>query len=340
MLGNPPLLTVAVPTYNRLGCLRLLLSAIGPEVQRLHAEGTVELLVCDNASTDGTTEFLEGLAIAGWLRVLRSPFNVGADANFIRCLTEARGRHVWMIGDDDLPLPGVLERVAAFLARRRCDLLYLPARWHSGDLAECVPAPSPVMEPQPVNAGELAIRANAYVTFLSSWVLDRERYLSLADARPTRFEGSFLAQLEWHLALLAAGGPLYAAPEAWLLARAGHGGGYALFETFVQQYHRIIGERLARAPSIRDFLQEHILRGYLPGLVWGIRLGKAGAFRLADWQAVEAMMARVWPDRPRQRRRITWIASWPQPLARLVMATAWLDTRAWTRRLRTREKWR
>lgn len=330
MSSNSPLLTLAVPTYNRLECLRLLLGTVEPEIVSLRAAGVgIELLISNNASTDGTSEYLDKLKEGGRVRVLRNSTNIGSDANVTQCFSEAHGRHVWIMGDDDLPLPGVIKRVVTFLRSHRCDLLYLPARWYDQDLSGVPRSAPPPQGPRQVDAMWLALRANAYLTFLSSWIVDKTRYLQEPAADFRRFEGTSLSQLEWHLALLAGGGPMYAAPADWVLARGGHSGGYSLFETFVERYHRILGDRLASAPRIRDFLQEHVIRGQLPGLVWAVRIGEAGQFQVGDWTQVESMLTRTWPELAHRRRRISRIAHWPRPLAHLLMAACWFDTRAW-----------
>lgn len=334
-----PLLTFAVPTYNRLECLRLLLAAVEPELRQLSGgqPAQVELLVCNNASTDGSTEYLEGLAAAGRLRLVQNATNIGAAANVVLCLREARARHIWICGDDDLPLPGVLARVLSFVREHDPDLLYLPARWHSGDLAQLpYHKPSP-RAPQRLDANRFVLRTNVYVSFLSSWVVHRERYLASPDARPSRYIGTFLPQLEWHLELLRPDARLFAAPYDWLLARRGNSGGYSLFDTFVANYHRIVGEKLAGQPQLREFLQDHLLRGYLPGLVWGMRIGALGRFEPVDWRKVEEMMAQAWPQRPQGRAWISRIARWPRPVAKLALGWCWLDARAWMERISSRQ---
>jgi abequosyltransferase len=326
-----PLLTFAIPTYNRLDCLRLLLERIGAEVAATQGGATpVEVLVCDNASTDASAAWLAPLAAQGRIRLLRQPSNIGADGNFVSCVREARGRYVWIFGDDDLPLPGAITRVAQFLRAHSPALLYLPARWHEGDLAAVDVPPLPAAEPVPVEAGTLALRANAYVTFISSWVLDRERYFALEGADSAgRYVGTSLVQLEWTLTLLADGGLLCAADTPWVLARAGNTGGYALFETFIARYHRIVGEKLAHRPVLRDLLQQHLLRGYLPGLVWAMRIGKLGRFDGIDWGQVDAMLEDAWPRQPGRRAWVRRIVRWPRPLAKLAMGWCWLEARLW-----------
>ncbi len=53
-----PMLSLCVPTYNRAGFLRGTLDRVASQVSCLAASsaGTVEVVVSDNASTDGTAE--------------------------------------------------------------------------------------------------------------------------------------------------------------------------------------------------------------------------------------------------------------------------------------------
>ena len=244
-------------------------------------------------------------------------------------MREARGRHVWIYGDDDLPRTGVLSRVAAFLRERDCALLYLPALLAARDLATVQRTAPEAAQPVQLDPMQLAVRANYCVAFISSWVINRERFLSDPESRVDRYMNTSLSPLEWHLGPLARGRDLYAAPEPWILARGANTGGYEPFDTFVTHYHRILAEKLAGLPQVRDFLQDHILRGFLPGLVWGIRIGAVGRFQSGDWPRVHALIARVWPERRWRRTWIRQITDRPRPLAKLVMGLCWLDSHAW-----------
>jgi abequosyltransferase len=322
-----PLLSFAIPTYNRLPCLRTLIEALAAEVEA--SNGEVEVLVSDNGSTDGTSEWLQPLAERGLLRLVRHERNLGADANMVTCMRESRGRHVWIYGDDDLPRSGVLARVTAFLRERECALLYLPPEWHDEDLATVArTAPGPA-QPVRVGAMELALRANYCIAFISSWVIHRERFMADPASNVERYKNTSLSPLEWHLAPLAQDRDLYSAPEPWILARGANTGGYEPFDTFVTHYHRILAEKLANRPQVRDFLQDHILRSFLPGLVWGIRIGAAGRLQAGNWPRVHALIERVWPERRWRRTWIRQITDLPRPLAKLVMGLCWLDSRTW-----------
>lgn len=109
----PPLLTIAVPTFNRHKYLVELLPDLISQIAQ-EGSGQVELLVIDNASTDAT-QALIGDNYAKRLRYQRNPVNIGADRNFLECIKSARGKYVWLFGDDEVLNPGGVGRVLAAL---------------------------------------------------------------------------------------------------------------------------------------------------------------------------------------------------------------------------------
>ena len=123
MHDERPLLTIAVPTYNRHGCLEELLTVLAPQLAN---ETRVELVISDNASQDDTPRVVESFQQRGLvLTYLRNETNIGPDANFIRCYQAARGEYVWIFGDDDIIVPGGLRVLLGHLETRKYDLLYL-----------------------------------------------------------------------------------------------------------------------------------------------------------------------------------------------------------------------
>lgn len=94
-------LSICIPTYNRKRnlseCLDVLAELLGGV--------DVEVIVSDNASTDGTKEYMEELVNKGKfkdLRYHRNEENIGADNNFVMCYKLAKGDYVWLLGDDDI----------------------------------------------------------------------------------------------------------------------------------------------------------------------------------------------------------------------------------------------
>ena len=95
-----PELSVCIPTYNRLGYLRELLPGLLAQIDSV-PEGAVELVVSDNVSTDGTADYLRTVD-RGYFRFWTNETNIGGDRNFLKCIREAKGNYVWLVGDDDL----------------------------------------------------------------------------------------------------------------------------------------------------------------------------------------------------------------------------------------------
>jgi glycosyltransferase involved in cell wall biosynthesis len=80
--------------------------------------GPLEILIGDNASTDGTRELCEELAgREARLRYLRRPVNRGQIANFRSLLEESRGELFMWLADDDHLGPGYVGECASALGR-------------------------------------------------------------------------------------------------------------------------------------------------------------------------------------------------------------------------------
>lgn len=108
-MSPAPLVSVCVPTRDRAA---LLGEALGSALAQEGPE--LEVVVCDDASSDGTPELLAGLA-DGRVRTLRNPRALGVAGSRARCLAAARGRHVAWLDCDDTLLPGALARQVAVL---------------------------------------------------------------------------------------------------------------------------------------------------------------------------------------------------------------------------------
>lgn len=94
-----------VVTYNRKGLLLECLDAL----QRQTAPA--DILVVDNASTDGTGEALAGLLEAGKIAYLNTGANLGGAGGFqygIRHAVEAGYDYLWIMDDDSMPTPDAL----------------------------------------------------------------------------------------------------------------------------------------------------------------------------------------------------------------------------------------
>ena len=123
-MAERPLLSLCISTYNRAQRLQRSLETAVRETAAF--ADVVELLVVDNASTDDTHAVTERHAGASQLRTIVNEKNVGMLGNLRVTAEAARGEHLWIIGDDDILLPGAVERVLQGIVRLRgIDMIYL-----------------------------------------------------------------------------------------------------------------------------------------------------------------------------------------------------------------------
>jgi glycosyltransferase involved in cell wall biosynthesis len=104
-----PRVSMIVPTFNRVGYLEETIASI---LNQDYCD--FELVVADNASTDGTAALI-GSFTDPRLRHVRRERNIGWRANFNQALQEARSEYVALVCDDDRLLPGALTRAVGLL---------------------------------------------------------------------------------------------------------------------------------------------------------------------------------------------------------------------------------
>lgn len=96
-------ISIAIPTYNRSSFLKETLASILPQMRP-----GVELVISDNGSTDNT---LESLKSYPQIRVVGFENNEGIDHNIVNVIKHSLGKYVFLFSDDDLLLPGSLDKI-------------------------------------------------------------------------------------------------------------------------------------------------------------------------------------------------------------------------------------
>lgn len=104
-----PILTIAIPTYNRPEQLRRCLEALVPQLN-----DDCWLHIADNHSLVPASEIAESiLGRHGFeqFSIVRQPFNKGAHYNLFHCYDIAHTRWLWVIGDDDVPSNDAVSKI-------------------------------------------------------------------------------------------------------------------------------------------------------------------------------------------------------------------------------------
>ena len=108
-----PLLTIAIPTYNRSYCLGKVLKSVTGQVGN---DPLVEIIILDNASTDDTEvvsqKYQEKFDNVSYRR---NAENIGGDANVRLAYKSSHGKYVICLGDDDYYVKPVLYKVLNYL---------------------------------------------------------------------------------------------------------------------------------------------------------------------------------------------------------------------------------
>ncbi|MFA5329305.1 MAG: glycosyltransferase family 2 protein [Prolixibacteraceae bacterium] len=104
-----PLLTIAIPTWNRANQLGEALNHLLPQIE--HYTGIIEFIISDNASSDNTIDIIDH-AIKKYQSInfilYRQKENNGFFGNFHKCISLGTGKYFWLLSDDDFVFEGVI----------------------------------------------------------------------------------------------------------------------------------------------------------------------------------------------------------------------------------------
>ena len=285
-----PLLTIAIPTFNRADQLEALLDVLEPQIARAPE---VEVFVSDNASEDGTAEVIARArqrfcAVGAHLRAHRQERNIGSDANFAFCFAQAAGRFFWMCGDDDLIVPEAVAEMLTLLKTAdgqpaEIDLVYATSYGYRHDfLAERVGDPLHRRVHTVRDARTFALLVNIMFTFISGMVVNKERLETLPHSCPEDFIGTNLVQLSWSLPLLLhhrRSAVLWTRPVA---ARVGNAHGYSLGRVFGRQLSEVVQRLLPGRPDLASPILNVALRRWFPSVLVEFRGHARDRLRLKE----------------------------------------------------------
>ena len=104
-------ISIIIPTFNRAHALREYLPSFRRQVLRNYDQ--VELIVCDNASTDDTQDALSEInGVEPFFSVVRySEHEPEIGRSIFRSAENAQGDFIQFFGDDDLPAPNMVDYI-------------------------------------------------------------------------------------------------------------------------------------------------------------------------------------------------------------------------------------
>lgn len=275
------LLTIAIPTYNRESYLEQCLG----HIHRQYAAhtGSIEIIVSNNASEDGTEAVVRAFQQRGLpITYIRNAENIGADGNFAQCFRKASGKYVLVLGDDDILLEGALERIMAVLAGGEYGLVYLNSFGFNRDHLRERPPQSGSGAVVYTDCGALLTRISYWITFASGNIVNKS--LLPPDFNPEEFVGTHLVQLNWVLTALFGAEKNIVIEDYEVAFKSANTGGYQLCRVFGVNMNRIFDAFIAKGIDRRYFRIIHaaLLKSFFPSVFIMTKRKNSGFTMLAE----------------------------------------------------------
>jgi glycosyltransferase involved in cell wall biosynthesis len=307
-----PLLTIAIPTYNRACFLKELLSVL---YDQLVSMPCVELIISDNASADETPAVVQGYKELGLqFRYLRNAINLGADGNILQCFEQASGKYVWIVGDDDVVVADAIQKIVTYLEEEEYDLVYVSSYAFEGPSTPRSPSAS--RKPTKIEDVTMFVsRIHVFLTFISGNIVNKDRVLASKSWPLPSLVGTNLGQLSWmYTALNGFSRGLYI-HERLVGARINNTGGYKLFQTFGPNLKTITETRLQNR-ALQRLIINGTLQTFWPGMLLNFRRSSAHFEKEADTRDI---LTPVFKSNIRY-----WIFVYPMLVTPLAIARCWL----------------
>jgi len=238
MISKQPVLTIAIPTYNRKDFLKECLDHVIPQV-----DDDIEVIVCDNASEDGTYEFMEEVCNKyNFIRYIKNEKNIGPDGNFLKCLREGEGKFIHILSDDDILLDRSINKIKeCILNCEEISFIYLNSTGFEGDfeLSKCKKSVLDLNEDMYFENKNLFIEyIGIYATFISAMIFNKDLFRCIDN--PEQYLDTYLFQTHILFKLISMKGKILVISKSCIAARGGNGGGYNLYKVFAYYWKKVL----------------------------------------------------------------------------------------------------
>lgn len=130
-----PILTIAIPTWNRANILDKALQQLLPQIYNYKSQ--IEIIVSDNASNDHTNNVIKKhLTINTSLNIIHYTQieNTGFYGNFKKCRELSTGNYFWLLSDNDLIANNLVDYIINILNQKKPSFIFLKDWKHSSTI--------------------------------------------------------------------------------------------------------------------------------------------------------------------------------------------------------------
>jgi abequosyltransferase len=260
-----PLLTIAIPTYNRAQFLNQCLDALLQQLSDA-MKPRIEFIVSDNCSPDNTADVVaQHRALGHNIAYIKNPENIGADGNIAACFTKATGKYVWVFSDDDFLLPGYLKFIFDLLDKQEWGTLYLSTLWYSAEFGAQPKMPTGISLDTFDDPLEYIGRVNYWTTFITGNIINKSLFTDTEYIQG--FCGSNLVQLSWTLPAAFKGKQNGIINDKVLACRADNTGGYKLLKVFGTNFNDVMSRLITKGlidKRVKRIMNHHLLSTFFP----------------------------------------------------------------------------
>jgi len=268
--STEPLFTIAIPTFNRAEWLDLCLSQLAKQAAPLGQQ--VEILVSNNNSTDNTETIINKYVSSGTsITYIRNAENIGSDRNLLQCFKRSSGKYVLVMGDDDVMLDGVLEKIIYILGKGDYGAVFLNSYGFANDYLAERPKANVQGYRVYTNVDRFISRASYLMSFISVNIVNRKL---VDEDLLEQLVNTNLVQLGWVFSALFKSKENAFVNEYCIAARMFNSGGYRLCEVFGAKFNKIFDIFIKRGIDKKKFriINNKLLFKFFPAHIVRSRL--------------------------------------------------------------------
>ena len=260
MENKQPVLSICIPIYNRIEFLKRHLD-LYLKCKSLFDE-KIHLFISDNCSKDDLQSLVNEYSNKGLnIDYSRNTENIGPDGNFIKCFNSAKGKYIWLLGSDDVPVDGFVESLVDILGSHDYGYLFLNHNSKERQLTE-------YNDPK-----DLLDKVHIWITFMSANIFKTE---FVKNVNGENYMGTYLIQVPYFLEGIAAGQTNAVFNYNWIQDGndAANNGGYNFFKVFVDNLLSIVYEKVENHQINNDCYERfkksiycNFIRSFVDGLL-------------------------------------------------------------------------
>jgi len=269
-----PLLTIAIPTWNRSNYLQQNLRQLKTEIDTV-GHDLVEVVVSDNCSSDATYDVVQDFQKSGLdIRYIRNAENIGWARNFCQCVELSSGKYMLLFGDDDVLCSGALSLLIKYIKTGQYGVICLRPYGYNNDYKKEHPGgKGKIYKFDDSNAYLLKI--SQYFTLTSALVINRTALKNI-DSREFIHTNLAIFHLVIRAALISPNN-LYI--KRFLVAsKRQNSSSYEYHTVFVGEFWKIIDAHIIHGLTLNTVrsLEYWRLFSYYPFYMLDLRLSNRG----------------------------------------------------------------